>query len=1812
MRLRKSLSLVSFGLLVLWLARASEAAIPAAEREALVRLYNTANGPNWTNKTGWLGAAGTECQWSGVWCDDTRTAVTALTLGGNNLTGPVEVKNLTKLRELHLGYNPLRTSFPVLENLPSLQILYLMGCELTGSIPADIDKFPNLVTFSAWSNELTGPLPAAIGKLASLEQLLLEGNKLSGTLPPELGSLSKLQELYLGNNGFTGTLPKELGSLASLRILSLWSVPWGTETKLTEGIPVEFGNLKALERLILSGLGLSGAIPAALGNLTRLTDLALHGNEFETIENGAFAGMSNLESLELQYNRFSGMVPAAITQLPKLNYLDLSNNEFSGVPVTLLDLPNLEVLGLSGNKLTGELPADLGRLSKLRELWLSGNGLTGPIPASIGNLTNLERLHLQYNALSGEIPAGLTSLVKLRRLDLSENQLSGPLPHGLGRLNQLVEISLSSNKLSGDIPADIGNLANLESIDAHGNALTGPIPSSFGKLTKLQYLALYTNQLSGTFPPELCELGELRTLYLAENQIAGPLPGCFGDLGLLENADLSENQFRGTLPDSMGNLKELNRFSVSGNFLDGPLPASIGNLAKLTELNLATNRFSGALPQQFFNLKNLREFSLANNQFSGQLSPQIGSLAALTAADFNDNQFSGTLPPEIGNLAKAQYLTFSRNRLTGSIPKEIGKLSELRYLHLTGNQLSGVVPAEIKNLTNMTRWGLYLNYNALFTDDASVREFIQDHGGSFDDTQTLAPIEPNVGVVSTEAITLRWNPILYQNDPGGYEVLVGSSPAGPFVRGALVQSKAVSSATVTGLRPGTAYSFVVRTYTLPHAENPNAVLSTPSEPVTERTANPGSLVIQLTPASQRVVVGRPASVVASINVTRPIALTVTLSTPNASILTVPATVEIPAGQTSVTVPLTTRGPGSTYVRAELAGGTSAAADVIVSYDECDRPAAPSFANRDTGITVRAGSSFTLTWTDTLGQDRPELGATGGRYVVEVFKAADCSGTPRVFSTPTASATVSTRPEDSGTWCAAVHAVSRENCEGPDSDPLRITVRTAPAAFVVIKTEKTQEPYLIGSIPDAGKVTFKNIGNSAGTITFSSRLATFTADPPSRNVAANGTVDVSLVFDPLASPSPTVLFDSLCGTWNDGSKTRSACTPVTRTALGSAPVMNPAASVKLTAEVSNEVHFIAASGANPPTQSVTVRNNGTVATRLSPSIGPGGAWLKVESGDLVSPLAIGESRTFIISSDRSRRSVEELNPPVVTNIVFTAVDVASSPAPRTLFQIFDEEPGAVTVGARRNALAASEQSLIIPAGVSSSGIGTFYVSDGWVRNTSGAAVNADLYFTPDGADGLIHPQIRHSQITIQPYGTYRLADFVRGVFSASGSGSIELRSQAVGSLAVRTTVDSLRYTAGKGVSRFGAEIPTVRSRQGARLKSDGSPVNLVLTGLKGGSGSGFRSNVILSETSGRPLTFDIRLLSKDGAVLGESEQTIAAYSKLQINDGDARLYPSGVNYDGASLEIVPVEGIGSVVGFATVSDRISTGYTIRSGRLISPETPAAAKERDIRPNAVPARLVIPAVARLSGAANNSFFSTAVSVSNASAKTVSFSFRYVKDGSPIETFAPKEFKLEGRQSRTFTDVLKEALGIESTNETGMLFVEGPDLARIVVSSETSTPLDPNDPSKGSSPSTLAAYAPEASEAVGDPGTSLPSPLVSHPALEESDRYRTNLILAETAGESARVKVRLFPKNSDGTPLAEAEYDVTPFQRFQLNQFMSKIAGEGIEFIDVAVDVEWISGKGRVIAVATKVDNDLESKRMDVYVFGPVGTLQGSIGF
>ena len=109
------------------------------------------------------------------------------------------------------------------------------------------------------------------------------------------------------------------------------------------------------------------------------------------------------------------------------------------------ELEEDEGADLDGASGVQELDAE-GRVT---ELLLNETGLAGPLPGiEILQLSALVMLNLSGNRLTGVIPAELGQLRALVELNLDSNQLSGSIPAELGQLGALTQLALDGNQLS--------------------------------------------------------------------------------------------------------------------------------------------------------------------------------------------------------------------------------------------------------------------------------------------------------------------------------------------------------------------------------------------------------------------------------------------------------------------------------------------------------------------------------------------------------------------------------------------------------------------------------------------------------------------------------------------------------------------------------------------------------------------------------------------------------------------------------------------------------------------------------------------------------------------------------------------------------------------------------------------------------------------------------------------------------------------------------------------------------------------------------------------------------------------------------------------------------------------------------------------------------------------------------------------------------------------------------------------------------------------------------------------------------------------
>lgn len=356
-------------------------------------LYNSTDGPNWTNTIAqddlWL----VDCDpcglndgtpWFGITCSGSGSVITEINLTANNVSGtlPPEIGDFSSLEKLYLG-----------------------------------------------GNNITGVIPPEIGNLSSLNTLYLYSNSMSGSFPPELGNLP-LVWLVTHHNNFSGCFDVNLDNLCtSLNVNS------STNANISD-----FNNFDYdWEDFCLTG--------------TEHPDYATL-ESFYNSTNGPSWTTSTDWLTDCDPCNWYGITCNASNRVIQI---DLQVNSVSGVLPSGLDaLTELENLWLGVNAITGPIPPDIGNLDNLQNLYLQNNQFSGNIPTELGDLDNIIRLYVNNNQLSGSIPSQLGDLSTLQVLRTHSNtNLSGCYDPNLNPLcDNLTSHSTNANISTGTMLSD--------------------------------------------------------------------------------------------------------------------------------------------------------------------------------------------------------------------------------------------------------------------------------------------------------------------------------------------------------------------------------------------------------------------------------------------------------------------------------------------------------------------------------------------------------------------------------------------------------------------------------------------------------------------------------------------------------------------------------------------------------------------------------------------------------------------------------------------------------------------------------------------------------------------------------------------------------------------------------------------------------------------------------------------------------------------------------------------------------------------------------------------------------------------------------------------------------------------------------------------------------------------------------------------------------------------------------------------------------------------------------------------------------------
>ena len=461
-------------------------------------------------------------------------------------------------------------------------------------------------------------------------------------------------------------------------------------------------------------------------------------------------------------------------------------------------------------------------------------------------------------------------------------------------------------------------------------------------------------------------------------------------------------------------------------------------------------------------------------------------------------------------------------------------------------------------------------------------------------------------------------------------------------------------------------------------------------------------------------------------------------------------------------------------------------------------------------------------------------------------------------------------------------------------------------------------------------------------------------------------------------------------------------------------------------------------------------------------------------------------------------------------------------------------------------------LIIPAVAHADGINSHFQSDVRVSNTSARLITYQVTFTPSGDSGITRGM--QTEFAIEPGRTVALDDVLKSWFGTGESGSamgmLEIRpltqtnaaAAAFGMLANLTTFASSRTFNVTSNGTFGQYIPAVPFANFVGR-------DRLLSLQQIAQSSKYRTNLGLVEGSGNPASLIVRVFGESGQYLTEFDVQLRGGQHLQLN---SFLQAQGIGtLNDGRVEIEVASGDGLVTAYASVLDSETSDPL-----LVTPVTVDGAGST---------KWVVPGVADLaSGFAN---WQTDLRLFNAGAQPVeaTFTFHSQSGGEPkVHTLT-----IGPGQVRQFDQALVSLFG--TSNDAGAVHITTAEPSRLIATARTF-----NQTGSGTYGQFISAVTVPETAGLG----SRPLQLLQ---VEESERFRSNIGIAEVTGKPVRLEISAVPPDAKFSAFTELELKPNEFR--QLGSLLKSMGLDDTHNARVTVHV--IDGEGRVTAYASVID-------------------------
>ena len=635
--------------------------------------------------------------------EERRNQPTGNTLDLTELSGCVNLQYLN-LRDVWVS------SAQALENLPRMESLVLDNCGVTDDMLLSIGKLKDLSNLVLNYNQLT--TLEGLQALTNLNNFHVAFNRIS--------SLESLADISV--NGHMNLMGNPIQSLDELSGSRFVSTVIGFEMSPTAEDYSVVAEMKNLTDFICAYSMSDERAPLDFGVLANMRNLDYLYIANCQVKNLDFASdKPNLKTLELWDCGITSDMLSGIHDLPALEMLNLSYNRITSIDNLALDtMPNLKTLYLNNNYITSFAPL---LKSNVRSRHIHSQSdpselLSGDLAAALRESLNvkerrvvtqeqLDRIYaltvvngeVTFHTYDGEIDPDADMLEWLVSIQREEGdyrifgleQLErGSLSDGDFREMSADEFDLSQLKVFRNLR--YFHLTNRKAVNT--DALAG-LP--------LQRLVMVNCGLTDADLVAIGQIGSISDLNLARNQITS-LHGLedhgFGYLGLAFNdvSDLS------ALNDEMNDMWGLDLSYNSGITSLETLPANLKESLKVLwiaglELDLT--------PLSEF--KSLRELRLGDGLNGNRINLNLKQLTGATGLEHL--LLVGAQADSLDflkNLTKLKYLMVSSCGVTESMLPALNGLTKLEQLWLENDgltSLNGIQFDRLKNLRYLSLWG---------------------------------------------------------------------------------------------------------------------------------------------------------------------------------------------------------------------------------------------------------------------------------------------------------------------------------------------------------------------------------------------------------------------------------------------------------------------------------------------------------------------------------------------------------------------------------------------------------------------------------------------------------------------------------------------------------------------------------------------------------------------------------------------------------------------------------------------------------------------------------------------------------------------------------------------------------------------------------------------------------------------------------------------------------------------------------------------------------------------------------------------------